>query len=132
MEPAQASGPEGRLTGWNVGWLVRPVSLEIPTYWHDWIFLGRGAGVASFLAMPNEVLSSNAKRRRYDEGSSSFSELVSGFWLGLARRMDRRRKKGVVVASGSGISLAELARAEEAETGIKPEVFMLSAQKDEE
>ena len=73
----------------------------------------------------SQVLSNAAKRRQYDAGQS-FSDLVAGFWQTLAKRM-QGKQKGVVVSTGSGISLKELAKQEEAETGIKPSVFMLGA-----
>ena len=73
--------------------------------------------------LANEVLSNAAKRRQYDDGTTSFSELVSGFWQSLTRRM-RGEERGVVIPSGSGISLKELASAEEADTGIAPEVML--------
>ena len=55
------------------------------------------------------------------------SDLVKGFWDNLNRRMQGRQQKGVVkrVPKGSGVSLAELAQQEEADTGIKANAFML-------
>ena len=87
-----------------------------------------------------QVLSNEAKRRQYDAGSRGFAELVDGFWAGLRQRMQGKRgrgggagsQKGVVVATGSGISLKELAEAEEADSGTKAASFLLGPAADEE
>lgn len=77
--------------------------------------------------LANEVLSNAAKRREYDDGARNFADLVSGFWQSLSRRMRSRSQKGVVVATGSGLSLRELAEEEEADSGIEAASFMLGA-----
>ena len=74
------------------------------------------------------MLCNEAKRRAYDAGSQSFSELVDGFWANLQARMQgRKMDKGVVVPKG--VSLAELAEAEQADTGIRP-AFLLGEAED--
>ena len=42
--------------------------------------------------LANEVLSNEAKRRRYDAGSASLSELCAGFWENLVTKMQGKAK----------------------------------------
>ena len=69
---------------------------------------------------------------KYADATKKFSDLVQGFWEGLSKRMQKGKsgsggQKGVVIATGSGLSLDELARQEEEETGIRPDAFLLGA-----
>ena len=74
------------------------------------------------------MLCNEAKRRAYDAGSQSFSELVDGFWANLQARMQgRKMDKGVVVPND--LSLAALAEAEEEDTGVRP-AFLLGEAED--
>ena len=78
--------------------------------------------------LANEVLCDEAKRRAYDAGKSSISELVDGFWANLQARMQgRKMDKGVVVPND--LSLAALAEAEEEDTGVRP-AFLLGEAED--
>ena len=85
--------------------------------------------------LANEVLSNEAKRRRYDAGSASLSELCAGFWENLLTKMQGKAKapplggdgnvKGVVrVVPGSGLALQELAAAEEEEDASSPYLLL--------
>ena len=51
---------------------------------------------------------------------------VQGGRGGGSRGGGPRGGKGVVVATGSGLSLEELADAEEAETGVRPKAILLA------
>ena len=41
--------------------------------------------------LANEVLADRAKRRRYDEGAASVSDLVAGFWSRFVSRREQKR-----------------------------------------
>ena len=72
------------------------------------------------VTLAHEVLTDEAKRRKYDAGSAELSDLVAGFWDSLVRRMQGRRRARAgdglrsrgPVAPGSGLSLLELAKEE--------------------
>ncbi len=81
------------------------------------------------------MLTNAAKRRKYDSGES-LSDLVAGFWENLTEKMrgknerirgNRARRGGTGL--GRGLSLAELAKQEAADTGIKPDAFLLGGSK---
>lgn len=85
------------------------------------------------VALANEVLTDAAKRRQYDAGKASLSELVKGYWESLSARMRKSggggsEVKGSVtpVAMGSGVALEELLEEEKAEEPESP-FLMLAA-----
>lgn len=99
-----------------------------------------------------QVLTNEAKRRQYDSGASSLSELLGGFWQQLTQRMQGKPTTSgggtsiasagrvaasatgaapiAIIAAGSGLALEELAAAEEEDSGIQAPM-LLSAFEDE-